>query len=45
MLQQVYINQILKPIFKSWPEEGEMFVLKENESSGHGSSKLNNVQT
>lgn len=45
MSQQVYINQILEPVVKSWLDAKHDFVLEEDGNSGHGMGKKKIVQT
>jgi hypothetical protein len=44
MSQRVYIDQILKPVVKSWLDQGHDFVLEEDGDSGHDSGKSNIVR-
>jgi transposase len=43
MTHQVYINFILEPVVKSWLKRGDDFVLKEDDDSGHDTSKTRNI--
>jgi len=43
MSQQVYVDQIVKPIVQPWLEAKEDFVLEEDGDSGHGYSKGDNM--
>jgi hypothetical protein len=38
MSQRVYIDQILEPYVKQWLEEGQSFILEEDNDSGHHGS-------
>ena len=42
MSGKVYIDAILEPIVKKWLENGEDFVLEEDEDNGHGHIKEKN---
>ncbi len=41
MSQQVYIDKVLEPIVKPWPQTHYDFVLEEDGDSGHGPGKSN----
>ncbi len=41
---QAYEHQILEPIAKPWLDNKEEFVLEEDQDSGHGTGKSNNVK-
>lgn len=44
MTLQDYEHQILEPIVKPWLDKKEEFVLEEDQDSGHGTGKINNVK-
>ena len=43
MTHQVYINSILEPVVKPWPERGDDFVLEEDGDSRHGTGRTRNA--
>jgi hypothetical protein len=45
MSQQIYLKSILKLIVKPWLDRGDDFVLKEDDDSGHDTSKSNIVRS
>lgn len=42
--QRAYIDQILDPVVRPWLEEGQDFILLEDNDSGHGPSRNNPVR-
>ena len=43
MTHQVYIDSILEPVVKPWPDRDDDFVLEEDGDSGHSTGRTRNA--